>query len=657
MCGIAGILTLERPVDAGLVASVLRMMDAQTHRGPDDWGLLLPAGALDDSEVRALLGAFDRQHIRTYPGARAAPAAVLGTRRLSILDLSPRGRMPMGNGDGRIWLTYNGEIYNFRELRDELKGRGYSFHSDTDTEVILHGYEEWGDEVVQNLRGMFAFALWDAPKEKLFLARDPTGIKPLYYYTDNRVFLFSSELRALLESRLVSRRLSPEGLASYLECGSVQTPWTIIQGVRSLEPGHYMVVEPGVTGLSIEKLSYVGEAFSGTPVPGVSDRRQAVELLRELLAESVRLHLASDVPLGVFLSGGIDSSALVALMSEVSAARPKSFSVVFAEREFSESSYSRLVAKKFNTEHQEIRLSEGELPVLLPEALGAMDQPTMDGINTYVISKSVKDAGVTVALSGLGGDELFAGYPSFRRAKYLKVISRIPRQLRKVVSAAGRAAINDSVSERKFWEMVSGDGSPETTYRISRQLFSPDEARRLMGGMSGPFAGAFYNQSSSGDPINTVSLCELHGYMANTLLRDTDCMSMAHALEVRVPFLDTKVMSFVLGLPGVWKSDSRRPKPLLLDALGDLLQEETWRRPKMGFTLPFERWMHDGTFVVKIDKALSNNEASLSAMGLDSSEVQRVWREFQTDPAAIGWSRPWALYVLARWCDLNQVAI
>ncbi|MBI2357861.1 MAG: asparagine synthase (glutamine-hydrolyzing), partial [Deltaproteobacteria bacterium] len=492
--------------------------------------------------------------------------------------------------------------------------------------------------------------------EKLFLARDLTGIKPLYYYTANRVFLFSSELRAILDSHLDSRRLSPEGLASYLECGSVQTPWTIIEGVRSLEPGHYMVVEPEVTGLSIKKLSYVGEAFSGTPVPGVSDRRQAVELLRELLAESVCLHLTSDVPLGVFLSGGIDSSALVALMSEVSAARPKSFSVVFAEREFSESSYSRLVAKKFNTEHQEIRLSEGELPSLLPEALAAMDQPTMDGINTYVISKCVKEAGVTVALSGLGGDELFGGYPSFRRVKCFKAISRLPRMLRKVVSAAGRAAINGSVSERKFWEMVGGDGSPETTYRVSRQLFSLDEARHLMRSRSAPFAGASCDHSLNGDPINAVSLYELQGYMANTLLRDTDCMSMARALEVRVPFLDTKVISFVLGLPGAWKIDGRRPKPLLLDALRDLLPEEIWRRPKMGFTFPFERWMR-GRLKPEIEGVLASGASTIAALGIDPGETARVWRAFAKKPQSVGWTRPWALYVLLRWCELHRVIL
>lgn len=655
MCGIAGLLTLERPVDAGLVASVLRMMDAQTHRGPDDWGLLVPEGTLENDETRSLLARLDPEHVRTYPGSADPPAAVLGARRLSILDLSLRGRIPMGNQDERIWITYNGEIYNFSQLRRELKGLGYTFHSETDTEVLLHGYEAWGEEVVQNLRGMFAFALWDAQNEKLFLARDPTGIKPIYYYTDNIVFLFSSELRALLESHLVSRRLSPEGLASYLDCGSVQTPWTIIQGVRSLEPGHYMVVEPGVTGLSIEKLPYLGEAFSGTPVQA-PDRGRAVELLRELLEESVRLHLASDVPLGVFLSGGIDSSALVALMSTIGADRPKSFSVVFAEREFSESSYSRLVAKKFNTEHQEIRLSEGELPSLLPEALMAMDQPTIDGINTYVISKCVKEAGVTVALSGLGGDELFAGYPSFRRAQRLKAISRLPCAVRKVVSAAGRAAIHGSVSERKFWEMVGSDGSPETAYRISRQLFSPDEARYLMRSRSAPSAGASCDHALNGDPINAVSLCELQGYMANTLLRDTDCMSMAHALEVRVPFLDTKVISFVLGLPGAWKIDSRRPKPLLLDALWDLLPEEIWRRPKMGFTLPFERWMQ-GRLKPEIEGVLASGASTIAALGIDPGEAARVWRAFAKKPQSVGWTRPWALYVLFRWCELNCVTL
>ncbi|MBI2360127.1 MAG: asparagine synthase C-terminal domain-containing protein [Deltaproteobacteria bacterium] len=366
--------------------------------------------------------------------------------------------------------------------------------------------------------------------------------------------------------------------------------------------------------------------------------------------------MASDVPLGVFLSGGIDSSALVALMSEVSAGRPKSFSVVFDEREFSESSHSRLVATKFNTEHHEIRVSEGELPGLLPEALGAMDQPTMDGINTYVISKCVKEAGVTVALSGLGGDELFAGYPSFRRAKRLEAISRVPRAVRKVVSAAGRVAINGSVSKRKFWEMVGGDGSPEAAYRISRQLFSSDETRHLMKDMAVSFTMGVCKPSLNGDPINVVSLRELQGYMANTLLRDTDCMSMAHALEVRVPFLDTKVISFVLGLPGVWKFDGERSKPLLLDAVGDLLPEEIWRRPKMGFTFPFDRWMR-GRLKAEIEGVLAGKPSNIATLGLDPGEIIRVWRAFQRKSQSVGWTRPWALYVLLRWCELHRVVL
>jgi asparagine synthase (glutamine-hydrolysing) len=352
----------------------------------------------------------------------------------------------------------------------------------------------------------------------------------------------------------------------------------------------------------------------------------------------------------------------VALVTQVTGDKPKTFSVVFGEKEFSEACYAALVAKQFGTEHHEIPLLEDELLNMLPDALGAMDQPTMDGINTYVVSRAVKEAGITVAFSGVGGDELFAGYPSFSRVEQLEKIAVVPQCLRKTTSCFGRALSNGSVQRRKLWDIIESDCSPVAVYSISRQLFAPEEVSALMVECSSlnselsprahgslRFAGI-----NVADPVNAMSVCELQGYMANTLLRDTDQMSMAHALEVRVPFVDPVVVRSVLALPGNWKRDANRPKPLLLDSMTGLVPEETWRRPKMGFTLPFERWMHS-SLQVDLNRVLSD-EQGLKRVGI-SKFTEQLWRSFREHSGKERWSRPWALYVLATWCELNSVGV
>jgi len=500
---------------------------------------------------------------------------------------------------------------------------------------------------------MFVFSIWDNQRQQLVLARDPFGMKPIYYHAAKNTLAFASEVRALLASGVVPRRLSLDGLVSYLQFGSVQDPLTIVDGVHSLLPGHYLLVDRNEDALQVEEVACGNHLLAGAPVPQIADRREAVAALRKILEESLRLHLVSDVPLGAFLSGGIDSSALVALMSRVAGEKPKTFSVVFTETGFSEASHARLVAKTFGTEHREILLSEESLIGLLPSALEAMDQPTMDGVNTYVISKAVKEAGITVALSGLGGDELFAGYPSFRRAGQLRRIAILPQQLRRAASVLGRALSNGWVRHRKFWDLVESDCRPYAVYAISRELFAPAEIRALLRQTS--LRSAPYSCNGMTDIINSVSTHELKGYMANTLLRDTDQMSMAHALEVRVPFLDPRVAQYVLGLPGEWKVDGRRPKPLLLDALGDLLPEEVWRRPKMGFTLPFERWMRSG-LEAELEGVLLG-KGDLTRLGMNSDYVKVVWDSFKRNARQEPWSRTWALYVLNRWCSSNSLGL
>lgn len=632
MCGIAGIIG-NRVTE--VEACLARMSDALVHRGPDDEGTAV------------------------WPDNGRTPLTGFAFRRLSIIDLSAAGHQPMTTADGRFSIIYNGEIYNYQTLRKELEVEGARFASQTDTEVVLQLYARRRVDCLRWLRGMFAFAVRDNETGEIFIARDHLGIKPLYYFHTNETFIFASELRALPESGLVPRRLSKRGLTSYLQSGSVASPGTMIEGVSLLQAGHYLTVTPIAGSLEVNEVFYTKEWLAVSDAPEGLDRPAAVEALRDALKESVRLHLVSDVPLASFLSGGIDSSAIVALMSQVSGEQPKTFSVVFDEQKFSEAPYARCVAEKFNTDHHEIRLSEQRLYEMLSAALAAIDQPTMDGINTFVVSKAVKNAGITVALSGLGGDELFAGYPTFRRALKMRSLSRVPGALRKGASAVGGRLLNRSQQQRKLWELLEGDASPQAACDVSRQLLSFKEIESLLAG-GGHYLSAAEIASSGetengSDTINAVSRCELGGYMANTLLRDTDCMSMAHSLEVRVPFVDISIVKFVLSLPGDWKLNGGRPKPLLQDALGDLLPSEITNRPKMGFTLPLENWMQS-RLRDEINE-MFNDEQRFESMGFRRGAASDVWQRFLRSPQRVGWSRPWALYVLAHWCAQHQVTL
>ncbi len=321
----------------------------------------------------------------------------LGHRRLSVIDLSAAGHQPMSNQDGSVWIVHNGEVYNFRELRKELEGKGYCFRSNTDTEVILHLYQDCGQNCLERLNGMFAFAIWDVRKCKLILARDRLGIKPLYYYFDRGKLLFASEVRALLASGHVPRKLSLQALSSYLMLGAVQEPLAIVEEIYVLPAGHYAIWQDGK--FIIKSYWKLPEEINEDLVR--ASKEEILEQLGELLEDSVRLRLVSDVPLGVFLSGGIDSSAILALMSQVSDIPPQTVSVVFQEEKFSEAPYARMAAEKFKTEHKEVLLTAKDMINELPKSIAAMDQPTFDGVNTYIVSKYTKEAGLTVALSGV----------------------------------------------------------------------------------------------------------------------------------------------------------------------------------------------------------------------------------------------------------------
>lgn len=623
MCGIVGLLTSDLQLDRA--ASLQPMMEALRHRGPDDSGCAYPE--------------------------KYTEQVALGSTRLAIIDPSPAGHQPMSDPERNLYCVFNGEIYNFQSLKSEIGEDIGPWHSKSDTEVVLKAYARWGIEFVEHLRGMFSIAIWDGRKKELILVRDYYGIKPLYYALTPKCFVFASEIRAIMKSGFIQSRLSHTGLSSYLQWGSVNSPFTIVEGVHSLSPGTYLVVSFDDSVLATKEQPYSNFESEVVRSIHIEDRKQAAFTLREILEESVRLHLISDVPLGIFLSGGVDSSALVALMSQVSKDKPRTFTIVFDEHEFSERTYANVIARRFSTEHNEILLSENELFQMLPNALEAMDQPTMDGINSYVISKAVRGAGIKVAISGLGGDELFAGYPSFRRARMLAGISRIPGIFRLTAAGLASVALPESVTSRKLAQLIAHAESPWQIYSASRELFSQSEVEMLTGVSSGHTSNP--DQDKSIDRLNQISMYEIEGYLANTLLRDTDQMSMSQSLEIRVPFIDPVVMNFVLALPGKWKMDGARPKPLLLDALGDVLPEEVWRRRKMGFTLPFARWMRS-TLRSQIQTVFY--ESNLTSIGI-TSVARKIWNHFLEYPSRERWSRSWALYVLARWCEINQVTV
>jgi asparagine synthase (glutamine-hydrolysing) len=628
MCGIFGIVSKEGDVSRDVLKRALKSL---AHRGPDDSGAVLVGG---NGATPCHLG--------------------LAHTRLSIIDLSPLGHQPMQDPVTGNWIVFNGEIYNFRELRKELEVAGVEFKSHSDTEVILAAYRVWGEPCLTRLGGMFAFGLWDASRKRLLLARDPMGIKPLYYHQAEQTFIFASEVRTILRTGLVPRKADPTGVLSYLTFGSVYEPWTIVEGVRAVPPGHVLTVENG----SVSLREYWNPL---RPSLGNETRTEAADQLPAILHDAVLSHLVSDVPVGVFLSGGIDSSALVAVLSH-NGVRANTFSLVFAEEEFNEAQYSREIARRFGTEHHEIPISQHDTLAALPEALCAMDQPTIDGINTYLVSAKTRAAGVKVALTGLGADEMFAGYSNFRRVpkmeKFSKRFGRLPSLVRRPISASVALFVGKGDRSRKLAELAAGHDSSSIVhpYFLARMLFGATERQAL-------FAAPDYqaslqsleqvlqesvDESQSLDPINRVSYLESRFYMRNTLLRDSDFMSMAHGLELRVPFLDRVLVEACFRIPGDKKLVGDSPKSLLLASLGGELPREIVNRPKRGFTLPFERWLR-GEMRPVVEDALLKNHWDHTSIG--AGAVQEVWSRFLAGETS--WSRPWSLFVLTRWCEQN----
>ena len=638
MCGIFGVASCGSLLPCDFLPKAARSL---AHRGPDDSGTILLNAA--DQEIG------------------------FAHTRLSIIDLSPLGHQPMRDPVTGSWIVFNGEIYNFRELRKELEAAGVEFKSHSDTEVILAAYRVWGESCLTRLGGMFAFALWDAPRKRLLLARDPMGVKPLYYHQSNQNFIFASEVRTLLQTGLVPRKADPTGVLSYLAFGSVYEPWTIVEGVMSVPPGHVLTVENGSVS-SREYWNPVQASSRGHSDASSGNGIATADQLPAILRDAVLSHLVSDVPVGVFLSGGIDSSALVAILSQ-NGVRANTFSLVFQEEEFNEGQYSREVARRFGTEHLEIPVSQQDTLAVLPEALCAMDQPTIDGINTYLVSAKTRAAAVKVALTGLGADEMFAGYSNFRRVPKMEMFSkrfgRLPRLARRPLSASVALFAGKDDRNRKLAQLATDHDSIVHPYFLVRMLFGAAEREVLFGdcrfgeSTSGARPGDSERalegvlresiaRSSTLDPINRVSYLESHWYMRNTLLRDSDFMSMAHGLELRVPFLDRTLVEACFRISGDKKLQGDMPKSLLLASLGVELPREIVNRPKRGFTLPFERWLRGEMRPVVEDAVLKSDWDRTS---ISANAVREVWNRFLAGETS--WSRPWSLFVLKQWCGQN----
>jgi asparagine synthase (glutamine-hydrolysing) len=626
MCGIAGILTTSLSCEeAG--RAVERMTDAVRHRGPDDAGVAIVSRA---------------PH---------APSVILGHRRLAIIDLSSAGRQPMSDGEGR-WITYNGEIYNYRELRSELQSLGAVFRTGTDTEVILRAHSQWGNDAFRRLRGIFALALWNDNEKELTLARDHLGVKPLYLWEAGGTLLFASEVRGLLASGHAGRRLSVAGLRSLLAFGSVQDPETLVDGVRSLLPGHVATWKNGT----------FREASSWSiPVHGAGETvvrpDEAFETLRHALRDAVASQLVSDVPLGVFLSGGIDSSIVAALAQQASSRPVRTLGIAFEDPRHDEREYARMVASHIGSDHHELVLTGNEVQRSLPAAMVAMDQPSVDGLNTYFVSRLAREAGLTVALSGLGGDEVFGGYEGYahiRRAEELSARGQaMPRAVRKVM-AAGLRRWPFGSSATRVAELLTA----EIPYAASRSLFDTGRARALLRPDLRARADqwrpqrieALHAETSGMDTVSRASMFELSGYMLSTLLRDTDQMSMAHALEVRVPLLDPLLVEAVFALPGALRLEPGRPKPMLTRTFPGMIPEAAIQRRKRGFALPYADWFR---------KTLRNeirDEMEAGADGpFDAGATRKLLLDFHQ--GRLSWSRLWGVFVAKRWIREQELAV
>lgn len=631
MCGIAGAFWIS-PKHEVSEAALRKMTDSLAHRGPDDSGLY--------HRGRQEQGAYG-----------VVPGIALGHRRLSIIDLAG-GHQPLANEDQSVWTVFNGEIFNFKSLRARLEGADHHFQTDCDTEVIVHLYEDEGTDCFRHFNGMFAIALWDERRRRVVLARDRLGQKPVYYYQHEGRLLFGSELKAILQVAGVPREVDPAAIDAYLTYQYVPHPQTIFKGIHKLPPGHFLVFD----GQHLEVAPYWNPDFSATSRITLPE---AKERLIELFTDSVRLRLQSDVPLGAFLSGGVDSSLVVATMKRLTNQPVKTFSIGFPQKEYDETSYARLVAEHLGTEHHEFQVTPDAVDIL-PKLIHHYDEPMADSsaIPTWYVSQMTRQH-VTVALSGDGGDELFAGYERYKAVRLAAMLDRLG-PLSRTAAHLGLRWLPSSGAQksklrraRRFAEAIAM--SPARRYLDWISIFNEtrradlyDDAflERLPNADPFSFLNAAWRRVGNRDPLTAASLADLTTYLPCDLNTKVDIASMAHGLECRQPFLDYRLVEFAIGLPAEMKWRLGRGKYLLRYAFGDRLPEVIWKRRKMGFGVPLDSWFRGQLRDLLHDVLLSETAQSRGYFRRDSvANLLREHDEKQFDHSA----RLWALLVLELW--------
>jgi asparagine synthase (glutamine-hydrolysing) len=636
MCGIAGAVG---DLDPEVFNGVRRISTAQFRRGPDASG--------------------EWTNVATNAGIEKG--VFFAHQRLKIIDLHDSANQPFVSARTSNTIIFNGEIYNFIELRTQLTSLGHSFTTDCDTEVLLAAYDEWGAECVSRLSGMFAFAIWDKKKDIVFAARDRVGIKPFYYTTivrgEKSTVLIASQIRGLLASELVNKSLNPRALSSYLWNGFVVGPDTLVEGIHQLLPGHTMTIDRDGNFTKREYWQLPRASEGGDP-----------NAVKVALEKSVRQHMVSDVPVGIFLSGGKDSSAVATMASRLSSEPVKTFTITFEEAEFNEAVYAKRVADCIKSDHQEVLLSEKIFRDQLDDALGSVDQPTFDGINSYFVSNAVKQAGLTVALAGTGGDELFGGYTSFKdlpkARSWSRRLSLIPNALiRPVANGFSRVLTRNfgSLPPQTRWgrlaDAIATEGEMAKLYQVANGLFTMDFYNQLKTdhhknatsyGVPQERMQEFSSMVDDEPDLHAVSKMEISMFLGERLLRDTDAASMENSLEVRVPLIDHDVIEALFAIDQDRRFQPVREKPLLREMAMWDLPDYIFDRPKLGFELPLDRWCRQG---LKGQVGSLLTDANLcESIGLEPSAVASLWEAYQRNAAGLHWSRIWGIYVLLWWC-------
>jgi len=594
MCRISGIIAANNSRE-NIYMDVKSMCNSLSHGGPDDEGMYLA------------------DHGRLC----------FGHRRLSLLDLSPLGHQPMADSQQRYWLVFNGEIYNFLELKNQLISKGHTFKSTSDTEVILAAYEQWGTESFKLFNGMFAFALYDSEKQEVFLVRDSAGIKPLYYHIDAEgELIFASEVKAFMEVDS-NWEQNPDWRLLLLCFGHIPEPYTTLKGVQSLVKGTYLQFD--LNAKRVKNIVQFREL--GFKEIKIKDKKEAIKLIQEKLRAAVERHLISDAPIGLFLSGGIDSSLLTLIAAERVKDQLHTLSVTFAEESFSEQEYQQAVISQINCKHNYCSIGKTDLESNLNTIISAYDQPSNDGINSWFISKCAYDNGLKAVLSGLGSDEVFGGYPSFDRMNTLYKIKNLPASV-----LALSKYIPSGPLQRISWMQIK---EPIGLYLTLRGLCTLEEASKLSGLSRPEVINKLNNLNFSPFQNNlpkeqAASWLEFNMYMQNQLLKDSDYMSMQHALELRVPFLDQEFLDTVFSIDTeLLYGHKGIPKQLLIDAFKDIMPEKIWNRKKMGFSFPFQKWFGN---IEQLRTGISRTMAG-----------KNLLQSF--DQGKTHWSKLWAYYL------------